>query len=162
MATRSGTVDPGLVLWLIQHGGLSPDQVYDGLDGESGLAGLAGTGDMKKILEEDHQLALEVYDHRLRAGIAAMTAAMGGLDVLVFTGGVGENAAPVRARAAAGLGFLGVTIDDSSNATARPDAEVTAVGAAVRTLVLAAREDAEIAEQVQRVLGDGSGGGRLR
>jgi acetate kinase len=162
MATRSGTVDPGLVLWLIQHGGLSPDQVYDGLDGESGLAGLAGTGDMKKILEEGHQLALEVYDHRLRAGIAAMTAAMGGLDVLVFTGGVGENAAPVRARAAAGLGFLGVTIDDSSNATARPDAEVTAVGAAVRTLVLAAREDAEIAEQVQRVLGGGSGGGRLR
>jgi acetate kinase len=91
-----------------------------------------------------------------------MTAAMSGLDVLVFTGGIGENAAPVRARACAGLGFLGVGIDEAANAAARPDAEVTAAGAAVRTLVLAAREDAEIAEQVQRVVGGGSGDGVLR
>jgi acetate kinase len=163
MATRSGTVDPGLILWLIQHGGLSPDEVFDGLDRESGLMGLAGTTNMKEILEKDlHHPALDVYDHRLRAGIAAMTAALGGLDVLVFTGGIGENAAPVRARAAAGLGFLGVSVDEAANATARPDAEVTAAGAVVRTLVLVAREDAEIAGQVRGVLGGGSGDAALR
>jgi acetate kinase len=163
MATRSGTVDPGLVLWLIQHAGLSPNEVYDGLDRDSGLVGLAGTSNMKEILDKspDHP-ALDVYDHRLRAHIAAMTAAMSGLDVLVFTGGIGENAAPVRARACAGLGFLGVAIDEGRNAAVTPDAEVTAPGAAVRTLVLAAREDAEIAEQVRRVVGGGSGDGVLR
>lgn len=162
MSTRSGTVDPGLVLWLIQHGGLSPAEVYDSLDKESGLAGLAGTADMRKVLERGPSLALDVYDHRLRAHIAAMAAAMDGLDVLVFTGGIGEHAAPVRARAAAGLGFLGVAVDERVNAAATPDAELTAPDAAVRTLVLAAREDAEIAGQVCEVLAAGAGDASLR
>jgi acetate kinase len=78
-----------------------------------------------------------------------MTASLGGLDVLVFTGGVGENAAAVRQRAAAGLGFLGVAVDAAANAAASPDADVTAAGAPVRTLVLAAQEDLEIATLVE-------------
>ena len=97
-------------------------------------------------------LALEVYVHRLRAGIAAMAAALDGLDALVFTGGVGEHAAAVRELAAGGLGFLGVGIDGDANRVATADAEITAAGAAVRTFVIAAREDLEIAAGARRAL----------
>jgi acetate kinase len=158
MATRSGSVDPGLVLWLVERGGLAVDEVADALEHASGLLALAGTADMREVLararagEPDAGLALDVYVHRLRAGIAAMAAAMDGLDVLVFTAGVGERAPAVRAAAAAGLGYLGVALDDSRNEASRPDAEIGAAGAAVRTLVIAAREDLEIARQVRSVL----------
>jgi acetate kinase len=97
---------------------------------------------------------------RLRAGIAAMAAALGGLDTLVFTGGVGERSAPVRAAAAAGLAFLGIVLDPERNATARGDAGIGAGGAAVRTLVVEAREDLEIARQVRAVLAAGRGAPR--
>jgi acetate kinase len=164
MATRSGSVDPGLLLWLLEHGGMPPAEVAAALEGRSGLTGLAGTPDMRRILEleaagdADARLAVDVYVHRLRAGIAAMTAAMDGLDCLVFTGGVGENAVSVRQRAAAGLGFLGIGLDEARNAAARPDAEVTADGSGVRTFVVRAREDVEIARQVRRLLGDDPAG----
>ena len=124
MATRSGSVDPGLLLWLIEHEGVAPAELADGLEHRSGLVALAGTGDMREILtraeagDDDARAALDVYVHRLRAGVAAMAAAMNGLDVLVFTGGVGEHAAAVRAAAAAGLSFLGVALDERSNAAA--------------------------------------------
>jgi acetate kinase len=78
-----------------------------------------------------------------------MAASLGGLDILAFTGGVGENAAEIRARAAAGLAFLGVTIDDDANFASRDDRELTADGSAVRTFVIKAREDLEIARQVR-------------
>jgi acetate kinase len=158
MATRSGSVDPGLLLWLLEHGHVAVDDLGDALEHRSGLLGLAGTGDMSELIErlerddEDARLAVEVYLHRLVGGVAAMAAALGGLDVLVFTGGVGENAAPVRARAAAALGFLGVAVDGVHNASASPDADVTASGATVRTLVLAAQEDLEIATEVASLL----------
>jgi acetate kinase len=158
MATRSGSVDPGLVLWLVERGGLEVEEVADALEHGSGLLALAGTADMREVLaraeaeEPGARLALGVYTHRLRAGIAAMAAAMGGLDVLVFTAGVGERAPAVRAAAADGLGFLGVALDGERNAAARPDAEIGAAEAAVRTLVIAAREDVEIARQVRSVL----------
>ena len=104
--------------------------------------------------DEQAELALEVYVHRLRTGIAAMAAALGGLDALVFTGGVGERSAPVRDEACLGLGFLGVDLDPAANAAATGDAEVTAAGGAgVRVLVITAREDVEIAHQVRNVLG---------
>jgi acetate kinase len=128
------------------------------LEHESGLAGLAGTADMPAILatagegDERARLALEVYVHRLRSGIAAMAAAMDGLDALAFTGGVGENAPEIRAAAAGRLGFLGVEIDDERNVAATEDADVSDLGASVRTLVIAAREDLEIARQVREVL----------
>jgi acetate kinase len=158
MATRSGSVDPGLVLWLVERGGVDAGEVADALEHASGLLALAGTADMREVLaradagEPGPRLALDVYLHRLRAGIAAMAAAMDGLDVLVFTAGVGERAPAVRAAAAAGLGFLGVALDEARNAAARPDAEIGEAGAAVRTLVIAAREDLEIARQVRSAL----------
>src|SRR6266496_1786703 len=158
MATRSGSVDPGLVLWLQQHARLSADQVSDALEHRSGIAGLAGSADMRAVLEAASsgeaaaRLAVDVYVHRLRGAVAAMAAAAGGLDVLVFTGGVGENAPEVRQLAADRLGFLGVAIDDAANLGCDPDRELSAEGAAVRTLVVAAREDLEIARGVRPAL----------
>jgi acetate kinase len=160
MATRSGNVDPGAVLWLQQHAGLGADEVADALEHRSGLAALAGTADMAAVIEragtgdERAALALDVYVHRLRAGIAAMVAALGGLalDALVFTGGVGENAPEVRRAAVDGLGFLGVALDADRNARVEPDAEVTAPGSPARVLVVEAREDIEISRGVRRAL----------
>jgi acetate kinase len=163
MATRSGDVDPGLLLWLQTRAGLGAGEIEDALFHASGLVALAGTADMREIVDragpdggdERARLALAVYLRRLRAGIAAMAAALGGLEVLVFTGGVGERSAQVRAAAADGLGFLGITVDQARNAGHRPsdgDADLSGAGAPVRTYVLAAREDLEIARGVRAVL----------
>lgn len=162
MATRSGTVDPGLLLWLIEHDGLDVGEVSDTLEHHAGLRGLAGTADMREVLarceagDPDAVLARDVYLHRLRALIAAMAAAMDGLDVLVFTGGVGEHAAPIRQGAVGGFGFLGVAVDSDANAQAVPDVDVSTSDARVRTLVIRAREDLEMAREVRAVLDGGS------
>jgi acetate kinase len=163
MATRSGSVDPGLVLWLEEHAHMPTRELAATLEYRSGLTGLAGTGDMREILsraaagDERALLAREVFLHRLRSSIASMTAAMDGLDVLVFTGGVGENSAEIRARAAGGLGFLGVRVDESLNSLGKDargdDWEIGAADAPVRTFVIAAREDKQIAAEVRSVLG---------
>ena len=120
MATRSGSIDPGLVLWLEQHVGMPSSELAAALEHRSGLLGLARTADMREVLagaaagKADAVLALSVFEHRLRAGIAAMTAALEGLDVLVFTGGVGEHAPVIREHAASGLAFLGIRVDPGS------------------------------------------------
>jgi acetate kinase len=164
MATRSGTVDPGLLLWLVQHGGHGIEEVADALEHRSGLLGIAGSADMREILaraqagDEEATLARDVYVHRLRALIAAMTATLGGLDALVFTGGVGERSSAIRTAAVEGLGFLGIAVDPTRDAAADPDADVSADGAPVRTLVVRSREDLEMARQVRAVLEDRSGG----
>jgi acetate kinase len=167
MATRSGSVDPGLVLWLAEQAGTPPAELAATLEHRSGLFGLAGTADMREVVAgaaaggQDARLALDVYIHRLRAGIAAMAAAMGGLDLLVFTGGVGENSTVVRSEAAAGLGFLGVRLDAGRNAAGAADGggpadrEIGQAGAPVRSFVVAAREDIQIAAQVRAVLAAG-------
>ena len=159
MATRSGTLDPGLVLWLVTEAGMDPEHVAFMLERHSGLSGLSGTtGDLREVLEgvgagdEAASLAFDVYLHRLRREIGAMVASLGGLDVLVYTGGVGERASVVRAEVAEGLAYLGVAIDEARNASTTWDGEITARGAAVRTLVLTAREDVEMATQVRRLL----------
>ncbi len=158
MATRSGSVDPGALLWLLERGELDAGELGEALERRSGLLGLCGSSDMREVLErsargdEAAALALEVYLHRLRAAVAAMAAAMDGLDALVFTGGVGEHAAGVRELAAGGLGFLGVAIDSTANRASVADAEISAAGAAVRTLVISAREDLEIARGVRGLL----------
>ena len=129
------------------------------LEHESGLLGLAGTADMREVLSRSGdgdpvaRLALDVYVHRLRAGVAAMTAALGGLDVLVFTGGVGEHAAEVRSAAAEGLAYLGVVVDAERNAEVSGDADITGRDASARALVIHAREDVQIAHETRRVLG---------
>lgn len=158
MATRAGNLDPGLVLWLEEHAGIPPSELAAALEQRSGLLGLAGTPDMAAVLraeaagDDRAALAVAVYLHRLKASLAAMTAALGGVDVVVFTGGVGERASSIRARCVANLGYLGIRVDEAANAAARPDAEITAAGATVRTLVVEAREDLQIAAEVRSVL----------
>jgi acetate kinase len=160
MATRSGNVDPGMLLWLLQHEQLSATELAEALEHDAGLKGLAGTADMREVLsradagDESARLARDVYVHRLRAQIAAMVAALGGLDALVFTGGVGERSTEIRAQTAAGLAFLGVEVDGARNDEIRADGEIGIKDAAVRTLVLTAREDLEMALQVRAVLAD--------
>jgi acetate kinase len=164
MATRSGSVDPGLLVWLLQHGGVTTAELADKLEHASGLAGMAslptGSGDLRDIRQAAAagdpraRAAIDVHTHRLRREIAAMAAAMDGLDALVFTGGIGEHQPETRAEATAGLGFLGVAIDHPRNDTVRggQDADISAPGAHARTLVVATREDLEIARQVLAVL----------
>ena len=172
MATRSGTVDPGLVLWLEEHEHLTPHEVATALEKRSGLTALAGTGDMRAVEaaaargEPDAELALGVYVHRLAGSIAAMCASSGGLDVLAFTGGVGEGSATVRRLAVDRLAFLGLAVDGRRNdrvgAPGQPvDTDITGTtgiggpdGAATpRVLVISAREDLEIARQTRDVIG---------
>ena len=158
MATRSGSVDPGMLLWLLEREGLSARELAEALEHRSGLLGLCGTADMRELLtradadDQQAQRALEVYIHRLRAGIGAMVAALGSLDVLVFTGGVGERSATVRELTIDGLDFLGLAIDKERNRAPARDADVSAPRASATTLVLASREDLEIARQVRAVL----------
>jgi acetate kinase len=158
MATRCGNVDPGMLLWLLEHERLSAGELADALEHRSGLLGLAGSPDMREIIDRagwgdpSACLALEVYVHRLRAGIAAMAAALDGLDALVFTGGVGEHSAELRALTARGLGFLGVELDEARNRAAVADVELSGAGVGVRTLAVTAREDLEIARQVRTLL----------
>jgi acetate kinase len=159
MATRSGSVDPGLIVWLLQHGQLEVAELSAGLEKESGLAGLSGlpSGDMREVLhaaasgEPAALLAIEVYLHRLRREIAAMAAAMNGIDALVFTGGVGEHSSEIRAAAAAGLEFLGLTLDPDRNQAAA-DAIISRDNSAAAALVITAREDIEMARQARRAL----------
>lgn len=158
MATRCGNVDPGLLLWLQETGGIGVAELRDALEHRSGLAGLTGTSDLAEIIDRAGGgdaaalLALEVYSHRLRGLVCAMVAAMGRCDALVFTGGVGEHAPSIRRMAADGLAFLGVTIDPDRNEKTRSDRDISAADAVVRTLVIEAREDVEIARQVRRAL----------
>jgi acetate kinase len=155
MGTRAGSVDPGMLLWLLRTGRLSPAELEDGLEHHSGLRGLAGTTDLGELLgshSDAARLAVEVYVHRLTAEVAAMASATGGLDVLAFTGGVGENAPAVRCRAAERLGFLGVALDQGRNDRTTGDSDVSAPEAKVRTVVVESREDLEIAREVRALL----------
>ncbi len=150
MATRSGSVDPGLVMWLAER----EPEISDALEHRSGLLGLTGSADLRVVLDradEDSRLGVAVYLHRLRAGIAAMAAALGGVDACVFTGGVGENSATVRELSVDGLGFLGLRLDTDRNRDAQPDTDVTS-GTGGRVLVVASREDLEMARQARRLL----------
>jgi acetate kinase len=159
MATRSGAVDPGLLLWLQQVAGVPVDELADILQRQSGLAGLSGTsGDLRDVDaaraagDRDAALAYDVFVHRLAAQAAAMTAATGGLDVLVLTGGIGEHAPDIRTRLAQRLAHLGVELDERANETARGDADISGPSARVRTVVVTAREDLQIGREVSRLL----------
>ena len=166
MATRSGSVDPGLLLWVLEHEVADTEALAHALEHESGLLGLAGTADMRTIVSEANRGsaraagALDVYVHRLAGSIAAMVASTGGVDALVFTGGVGENSAAVRTRAVERLAFLGIALDSKRNDLIQGDGSVEADGSDVAVLVVASREDLEIARGVRRALGrHGQAGG---
>lgn len=158
MATRSGALDPGIVLWLQQHAGLLAGDVQHALEHASGLSAFGDTGDMRAVVaaaeagDVDADLALSIYVHRLVGSVASMTAALGGLDALLFTGGVGEHAPLVRSLTTDRLAFLGIAVDPGRNLAASGDVEISAVGSAVATLVVEAREDLQIAREVAATL----------
>ncbi|MBL0884689.1 acetate/propionate family kinase [Myceligenerans indicum] len=134
MGTRSGDVDPGIVFHLLRSGGLTVDDVDTLLNKRSGLLGLGGVNDMRELTrlvaagDDAARLALDVYLHRLRKYVGAYAAVLGGIDVLTFTAGVGENAAVVRAGAVDGLGFLGLAVDPARNAARSREARVISPG----------------------------------
>lgn len=165
MAKRAGDLDPGVLLCLLREAGLDADGLARVLNQESGLLALAGTTDMAAIQrgadagDARCAFALEVYVHRLRRYLGAMAAVMGGVDVIAFSGGIGEHGVAVRGRACAGLGFLGARLDAGRNAAASvshasPVSVLSEPGSPVAVLVVAADEEREIAAEVARVLGD--------
>ncbi|WP_317495919.1 acetate/propionate family kinase [Haloechinothrix sp. LS1_15] len=159
MATRCGSVDPGMLLWLLREDRLDLESLSDGLERRSGLAGLSElphrASDMRAVRQaaergdQRARLAVDVYVHRLRAGIAAMAAAMNGMDVLAFTGGIGEHDAVLRNDVTNGLRFLGVAIDKVSNAHCLPGTDISAPGGSTRVVVVAAEEDIEVARHAR-------------
>ncbi|HEY7126983.1 MAG TPA: acetate kinase [Ktedonobacterales bacterium] len=159
MGTRSGSVDPGALLYILRQKGLSPEELEHQLQEESGLKGISGlSGDVRMLLEaadqgnERAQLALDMYTARIREAIGAMTAVLGGLDALIFTAGVGEHAALIRQQVCAPLGYLGITLDENRNEHCQPDADISAPASRVRILVIQAREDLLVARETRRLV----------
>lgn len=158
MGNRSGSVDPGILLYLLQQKGHSADQLDDILNKASGLKGVSGiSGDMRQILQavsegnERAKLALDVYVHRLRFFIGALLATLGGLDALVFAGGVGENAAAVRTGACEPFEFLGLKLDPEKNAQSPADQAIAAADSTVQVVIVHTQEDWVIAQECWKV-----------
>ncbi len=152
MGSRSGSIDPGILIHLLRHENFTADQLDQMLNHASGLQGISGqSGDMRQILaaiksgDPRAQLAFDIYIHRLRAQIGAMLANLGGLDALVFTAGVGEHAPAVRAAVGDGLGFLGIQIDPTLNTTTAVDQDIATPTSPVRVIVMQTQEDWAIA-----------------
>lgn len=159
MATRSGSIDPSIVLHVQQHHGLSVEQVDTALNRESGLLGVSGiSADMREILasarggNEQAKLALEVYTRRVRQTIGAFAVTLGGVDALVFTAGVGERASLIREKICAGLECLGLELDPETNSSARPDADIARTSSRGRIFVISTREDVTMLREVAKVL----------
>ena len=159
MGTRSGTVDPGMLVYLLRHKGLDVNELDHALNYQSGLLGLSGvSSDMRQVLSElphnpDARLAIEVYVHRIRQTVGAMAATLGGIDALVFTAGVGEHAAEIRERVCENLNYLGLELDRTANQTCKPDADVAMPASAARILVIATREDLTIMRETRQLVG---------
>src|SRR5713101_2745218 len=158
MGTRSGSVDPGILTYLLRQGALTGRQLDEMLNTKSGLLGISGiSGDMRQIvaaMKDGHpraQLAFEMFVHRLQAGIGAMTAALGGIDALVFTAGIGENSSELRAAACANFRFLGLKLDGAKNAQPSVDQDISLPDSTVRVLVVRAQEDWAIARDCWRL-----------
>jgi len=159
MGTRSGTVDPGILIHVLREHGLTVDQLDEILHHQSGLLGLSGiSSDFRQVeaaAAEGHaraQLALDVYAYRVRAMVGALGVTLGGIDALVFTGGIGENSAWLRAEVCKGLECLGVCLDRRRNSECRPDTDVAADDSRARIPVIHTREDLMIAQQCRRMV----------
>ncbi len=160
MGTRSGDLDPAVLVHLHREAGMSMDELDDLLNKRSGLLGLTGNGDMRDVQiaasEGDAAAitALAVWRHRMRHYLGAYIALLGGVDVIVFTAGVGENSALLRRRSLAGLEFLGIEIDDDRNELeSRAERRISPDGAAVEVLVIPTNEELEIARQALQLIG---------
>lgn len=158
MGTRSGSIDPSILVYLIRRHGYTADQIDNILNRQSGLLGVSGlSGDMREILEEIEggyqraRLAYDIYAHRLVRVIGAMLAVLGGVDAIVFTGGVGENCAPLRKEVCEQFGFLGLQLDAATNAAPHLDENIATSGSPVQVLVIRADEDWEIACECRRL-----------
>ncbi|MEG3922841.1 acetate kinase [Microcoleus sp. T3_A4] len=154
MGSRSGSIDPGILIHLLKQSEFTAEKLDGILNRNSGLKGISGvSSDLRQIGDaiaqgnQRAQLALEIYIHRLRAGIGAMLASLGGLDALIFTAGVGENSAIVRAAACEAFGFIGLKLDEDKNQQSPIDQDIAAVDSAVRILVIHTQEDWEIARE---------------
>ncbi len=159
MNSRSGSVDPGALVYVLREHGLSVDELDHALNHDSGVIALAGGGAGLREIEAaaeagdaDARLAVDVYVHRLAGAIAAMAAAAGGIDVLVFTAGIGEKSPSIRAETCVRLAFLGIEIGEDENVDATHDADIAAAGARVRVLVIRAREELVAARAARRLL----------
>ncbi|HEY3884861.1 MAG TPA: acetate/propionate family kinase [Vicinamibacterales bacterium] len=157
MSTRSGDLDPGVVTYLTRAAGLSAAEVEDVLSKASGLLGVSGTtGDMRSLLARSAQdaaaqLAVEMYAYSVRKAIGGFAAVLGGIDTLVFSGGIGEHAPSIRARICEGLACLGIEIDDERNEAG--DGVISAAGARAIVRVIATDEEVMIARATSRALG---------
>jgi acetate kinase len=159
MGTRSGSVDPSILTYLMRQGHNTGHQLDELLNKKSGLLGISGiSGDMRAIvasMKKGHsraKLAFAIFVHRLRSSIGAMIAALGGIDVLIFTAGIGENSPEVRAAACASFSYLGLKIDSEKNAGNMPDNAISSLDSAVRVLVIRAQEDWAIARDCWRLI----------
>ena len=159
MGTRSGSVDPGILLYLMKERGLTADQIDDSLNHASGLLGVSGvSADYRKVESAANagndraKLALEIYAARVRSAIGAFAATLGGVDALVFAAGVGENSATLRLAACEGLDFLGIRLDLTRNAAHPRDTDIAEANSPTRILVIHTREDLMIAREVLRLV----------
>jgi acetate kinase len=159
MGTRSGSVDPGILTYLMRQGKLQAQGIDDLLNQQSGLLGISGiSSDMREIeaaVKQGHaraKLAFDIYVHRLQAGIGSMVAVLGGIDALVFTAGVGENSTELREATCRQLGFLGLQLDAAANQLPVSDRDIAASDSAVRVLVIRAQEDWAIAKECWRLV----------
>ncbi len=151
MGSRSGSIDPGILLYLQREHQITSQELDRALNYESGYQGICGTADMREILQRKAvgdpaaSLAYEMNTHSLRRNIGALAGVLGGMDTLLFTGGIGENAVDVRADVCRGLEFLGIRLDEKANASKELDVDVAEASSAVRVLVVHTREDLAIA-----------------
>ncbi len=164
MGSRAGSVDPGILLHALERMGLSPGELADVLNRRSGLLGVSGvSSDFRKVRDaasaghERARLALAIYADSVRAAVGSLAVALGGVDALVFTAGIGENAADLREDVCRGLACLGLRLDPARNAAARPDADVATGDSPGRILVLRTREELHIAREALRVAARGGG-----
>jgi acetate kinase len=160
MGSRCGSLDPGIPVFLLRHAGYTADQLDAVCNQDSGLKGISGvSGDMREVLAAmaegnlRAQLAFDIYAHRLVRETGAMLAVLGGLDVLVFTGGVGEHCAPLREGLCTQLGFLELRLDPYKNDQARADVEISRAESSVRVLVIRADEELEMARECAKLAG---------
>ncbi|HLK66156.1 MAG TPA: acetate kinase [Bryobacteraceae bacterium] len=165
MGTRSGSVDPGILIYLVRHQGLAADELDRLLNRDSGLKGVSGiSGDMREVLagrdrgDERARLAFDVYTHRLCREIGGMVASLGGLDAVIFTAGIGENSPPVRTAVCERLAFWGIRLDAEKNEHPQVDSDIAAADSPVRVLVIRADEDWEIARECHRIITAGQKG----
>jgi len=159
MGTRSGSVDPGILTFLLREDRVDGSLLDETLNTKSGLLGISGiSGDMRDIIaarkngNERAQLAFDMFNHRLQSGIGAMVAALDGVDAIIFTAGVGENSPEVRVAACANFEFLGLRLDPAKNAQASADQDISSSDSAVRVLVVRAQEDWAIARDCWRLM----------